>query len=227
MKSVPPHQPVRVAVVEDDRRIRQVVKEVLESEPGCQCVGTFANGTLAITQIPALRPDVILMDINLPDMTGVDCVAEIAPQLPDTQILMLTVYQDTDTIFKALAAGAHGYLLKPVMPERLIEAIHEVREGGVPMSRTIARKVVGTFRQPAAKEESKSSISDEAGLAPRECEVLDFLVAGLSYKEIAAELEISVSSVSTYVQRIYEKLHVRTRREIIARYQESARGGGG
>lgn len=221
MKSVSRSHPIRVAVVEDDRRIRQVVKEVLESEPGCECVGTFANGTLAIAQIPALRPEVILMDINLPDMTGVDCVTEIAPQLPDTQILMLTVYQDTDTIFKALAAGAHGYLLKPVMPERLIEAIHEVREGGVPMSRTIARKVVGTFRQPAAKEESKSTISEEAGLAPREREVLDFLVAGLSYKEIAAELEISISSVSTYVQRIYEKLHVRTRREIIARYQES------
>jgi DNA-binding NarL/FixJ family response regulator len=220
VKSAIPDHPIRVAIVEDDRRVRHVLRDVLRSGAACECVGTFSNGTLAVEQIPGLRPDVILMDINLPDMTGVDCVREISPQLPDTQILMLTVYQDPDTIFKALAAGAHGYLLKPVMPEKLLEAICEVRAGGVPMSRTIARKVVGTFRQPASKEEALSNLSDEAGLAPREREVLNHLVAGLSYKEIAAELEISGSTVSTYVQRIYEKLHVRTRREIIARYQE-------
>lgn len=222
MTARPPASPIRVAIVEDDLRIRNVLSEVLDNEAGCICIGVFKDGASAIAEIPALKPDVIIMDINLPDCTGVDCVMEISPLLPNAQILMLTVYQDTDTIFNALAAGAHGYLLKPVMPKRLIEAIREIRAGGVPMSRTIARKVVGTFRTPAAREESKSAIADEAGLAPREREVLDFLVAGLAYKEIATELDIGISTVSTYVQRIYEKLHVRTRREVIARYNKGA-----
>jgi len=212
---------IRVAVVEDDARIRRVLKEVLSRAEDCQCVGAFATGTEALQSLPKLQPEVVIMDVNLPNLSGVECVAQLAPQLPETQIIMLTVYQDPETIFQALAAGAHGYLVKPVMPDRLLEAIREIRAGGVPMSRTIARKVIEVFRRPAPPPLVGTALAD-AGLGPREQEILDFLVAGLSYKEIAGELNIKVSTVGTYVQRIYEKLHVRSRREIIAR----CKGGG-
>jgi DNA-binding NarL/FixJ family response regulator len=213
---------IKIAVVEDDARIRRVLKEVLASAEDCQCVGAFATGTETLESLPTLQPDVVIMDVNLPDLSGVECVAQLAPQLPQTQIIMLTVYQDPDTIFQALAAGAHGYLVKPVMPDKLLEAIREIRAGGVPMSRTIARKVIEVFRRPASPPQVGTTIED-AGLGPREQEILDFLVAGLSYKEIAAELSIKVSTVGTYVQRIYEKLHVRSRREIIARCRPDVR----
>jgi DNA-binding NarL/FixJ family response regulator len=210
---------IRVAVVEDDPRLRRTLADVLKSDTVCECVGTFRTGAEAVTAIPPLAPDVVLMDVNLPDITGVECVRAIAPQLPAAQILMVTVYQDPDTTFQALAAGAHGYLVKPVLPERLLEAIREVRAGGVPMSRTIARKVIERFRgqeqKPAAAGPSTGAPHDE-DLAPRERQVLEFLVQGLSYKEIAGELGISSSTVGTYVQRIYEKLHVSSRREIMA-----------
>jgi DNA-binding NarL/FixJ family response regulator len=218
--STAPNAVIRLAVVEDDARIRDIVGEVLLSAADCECVGVFSDGQSAINALPALKPDVILMDINLPDLSGVECVVQLSPLLPDTQILMLTVYQDTDTIFQALAAGAHGYLVKPVMPDRLLDAIREVRAGGVPMSRTIARKVIDVFHRPppsSAKVQPQPPAPD-AGLGAREQQVLDFLVAGLAYKEIASELGIGISTVGTYVQRIYEKLHVRTRREVIARY---------
>ena len=207
---------IKVAVVEDDARLRRTLTEVLASSKDCQFVGEFPTGRAALAGLPSLKPDVILMDINLPDLSGVECVTQLAPQLPQTQILMLTVYQDTETIFRALAAGAHGYLVKPVMSDRLLEAIREIRAGGVPMSRTIARQVIGFFGRPAAS----GAAVEEAGLGLREQQVLEFLVAGLSYKEIASELGIKTSTVGTYVQRIYEKLHVRSRREIIAIYKD-------
>ena len=207
-----------VAVVEDDARIRRVLTEVFASATGCECVGMFRNGTDAIAGIPALQPDVIIMDINLPDLSGVECVARLSPQLPGSQILMLTVYQDTETIFQALAAGAHGYLVKPVLPDHLLAAVSEIHGGGAPMSPAIARKIVDVFRCPAPAPEQFPTGADPA-LAPRERQVLEGLVQGLSQKEIAAELVIGVSTVNTYIQRIYEKLHVRTRREIIARYK--------
>jgi len=195
-----------------------VLKEVLACAADCRCVGAFAKGTDALESLPTLSPDVIVMDVNLPDLSGVECVARLAPQLPGTQIIMLTVYQDPETIFQALAAGAHGYLVKPVMPEKLLEAIREIRAGGVPMSRTIARKVIEVFRRPVPPPVLSMAVED-ATLGVREQEILRLLVAGLSYKEIAGELSIKVSTVGTYVQRIYEKLHVRSRREIIARYR--------
>jgi DNA-binding NarL/FixJ family response regulator len=203
-----PTSKIRVAVVEDDIRLQRVVTEVLNGSDDCTCIGVLANGETAVAQIPVLKPDVVIQDINLPDLNGVECVARISVQLPETQFIMLTVYQDTETIFKALAAGAHGYLVKPVMPEALLAAVREIRSGGVPMSRTIARHVINFFRNPRP--------TPAENLGPREQQVLDALVAGLSYKEIAAELDIAVSTVGTYVQRIYEKLHVRNRREIIA-----------
>ena len=136
---------ISVVIVEDDPRLRKTLEQVLGEAEGCRCVGAFATVADAVQGIPSLEPDVILMDINLPDGTGVDCVASLAPQLPQTQILMLTAYQDPDTTFRAITAGARGYLVKPVKAARLVEAIREIREGGVPMSRTIARKVIEAF----------------------------------------------------------------------------------
>jgi DNA-binding NarL/FixJ family response regulator len=204
---------IKVAIVEDDARLRRVLGEVFASAKDCDCVGLFRNGATAIAEIPPLNPDVIIMDINLPDFSGVECVVRLSPQLPGCQIIMLTVYQDTEMIFKALAAGAHGYLVKPVMPEELLEAVRSIRVGGAPMSPAIARKVIDFFhRSPIPMP---ATIPD-AGLGPREQQVLKHTVNGLSQKEIAAELEIGISTVNTYMQRIYEKLHVRSRREIIA-----------
>ena len=215
---------IKVAVVEDDARLRRTFVDVLESSAECRCVGAFATGAEAMDGIPKLAPDVVIMDVNLPDTTGVECVKTLAPKLPTTQILMVTVYQDPDTTFQALAAGAHGYLVKPVLPERLLEAIREIRAGGVPMSRTIARKVIEKFRSREAAEAVDSvaapapaGSTDDESLTSREHQVLELLVEGFSYKEIAHQLGISPSTVGTYVQRIYEKLHVSSRREIMAR----------
>ena len=215
---------IQVAVVEDDARLRRTFIDVLESSIECRCVGAFRTGAEAVEGIPKLAPDVVIMDVNLPDTTGVECVKTLAPKLPGTQILMVTVFQDPDTTFQALAAGAHGYLVKPVLPERLLEAIREIRAGGVPMSRTIARKVMETFRSREAAEAAGTSTArsplafpEEESLTSREQQVLELLVEGFSYKEIAQRLGISTSTVGTYVQRIYEKLHVSSRREIMAR----------
>ena len=141
---------IKVAVVEDDARIRQVLVEVFSRADDCELVGAFPNGQTAVSKIPALKPDVILMDINLPDFSGVECVIRLAPVLPDAKIIMLTVYQDTETIFRALAAGAHGYLVKPALPGSLLESVREIRKGGVPMSPPIARKIIDSFLHPVA-----------------------------------------------------------------------------
>jgi DNA-binding NarL/FixJ family response regulator len=208
---------IKVAMVEDDARLRKAVSEVFLKATDCRCVGVFANGQSALDALPGLKPDVLIMDVNLPDFSGVECVARLAPKLPGTQIIMLTVFQDTDTIFKALEAGAHGYLVKPVMPGKLLEAVREIRAGGVPMSRTIARKVIDYFQRPAVPLTGPAA--EDASLGAREQQVLDLLVKGYSYKEIGDELEIKVSTIGTYMQRIYDKLHVRSRREIIARFK--------
>ncbi len=219
---------ISVALVEDDARLRKAVERALANADTCRLVGMYATATEAILHIPSLAPDVILMDVNLPDKSGVECVAELAPQLPGTQILMLTVYQDPDTAFQAIAAGAHGYLVKPVMPKRLVEAIREVRDGGVPMSRAIARQVIEAFRvlqETRATEKTPSAAARPAALetapagdplTPRERQVLELLVEGYSYKETASQLGISIGTVGTYVERIYEKLHVSCRREMVA-----------
>ncbi|MCE9630463.1 MAG: response regulator transcription factor [Planctomycetia bacterium] len=224
---------IRVAVVEDDSRLRRTFSDILDDADDCECVGVFATGKQAVQGIPPLAPDVLIMDVNLPDSSGVECVAALSPHLPDTQILMVTVYQDPETTFEALAAGAHGYLVKPVMRDQLLAAIREVRSGGVPMSPTIARKVIQTFRQhepnrgPRSGTASTSRLTfssekhraelEAETLAPREQQVLELLVKGYSYKDASKELGISTSTVGTYVQRIYEKLHVSSRREIVDR----------
>ena len=207
-------KPINVAVVEDDARLRRTVAEVLASAPDCRCVGVFANGETAQASLPGLKPDVIIMDINLPDTTGVELVTKLGPLLPMTQILMLTIYQDPDTIVRALAAGAHGYLVKPVMPDELLGAIREIRRGGAPMTGTIARKVIATFKKMPEVPASKVSPA-LSGLASREQAVLELFAENYSYKEIADKLGIGATTVGTYVTRIYEKLHVHSRRELI------------
>ncbi|MEI8233348.1 MAG: response regulator transcription factor [Verrucomicrobiota bacterium] len=214
---------IKIAVVEDDARIRLVVTEVLAATRDCQCAGAFSDGASAIAELPALEPDVILMDINLPDITGVECVARIAPQLPRAEIIMLTVFQDPEMIFQALAAGAHGYLVKPVMPKKLLHAIREIRAGGVPMSPGIAREVIDFFHRPPPASPPGVRV-ESPGLGPREQQVLELLVNGLTYKEIASELDISIWTVATYVRRIQEKLRVRGRREVIAHFKGSGTG---
>jgi len=209
---------IKVALVEDDARIRLVLTEVVNAAKDCQCVGAYPTGASAVAMLPALKPDVILLDINLPDISGVDCVLKLAPQLPDTQIIMLTIYQDPELIFQALTAGAHGYLVKPVMPKKLLEAIREIRAGGAPMSPNIARAVIHSFHSKPSTPWPSAIIEDDA-LGPRENRVLNYLMEGLTYKEIAGELDISVWTVATYVRRIYEKLHVYSRRGIIAHYK--------
>jgi DNA-binding NarL/FixJ family response regulator len=212
---------INVVVVEDDARLRRVLSEVFAGSGDCTCVGLFRNGAVALEGVPALHPDVLIMDINLPDITGVECVARLAPQLPGTKIIMLTVYQDVDMIFKALAAGAHGYLAKPVMPAELLEAVRGIRLGAVPMSPPIARKIIDAFLHSPAPQTPSPAVAD-AGLGPREQQVLQHVINGLSQKEIALYLGLSISTVNTYIQRIYEKLHVRSRSAIIARFRDDA-----
>jgi DNA-binding NarL/FixJ family response regulator len=215
---------IRVAIVEDDARLRRAFLEALTSAPDCQPVAACGTAAEATATIPAASPDVVIVDVNLPDSRGVEHVAALAAALPDAQILIVTVYQDPETTFQALAAGADGYLVKPVMPDRLLAAVREVREGGVPMTRTIARKVIEVFRSEEAAAAAQpvnrptaAETGPEALLAPRERQVLELLCEGCYYKEIAKRLGISISTVGTYVQRIYDKLHCTNRWEVVAK----------
>jgi DNA-binding NarL/FixJ family response regulator len=168
----------------------------------------------AIEQIPAVGPDVVLMDINLPGLSGVECVRRLKALMPALQVVMLTVYEDTDLIFAALAAGATGYLLKRTPPDELLGGIEDVYRGGSPMTSHIARKVVRSFQEA----DGGNGRTDEAALSPREREVLDHLAQGYLYKEIASRLAISYETVHTYVRRIYEKLQVHSRTEAVAKH---------
>jgi DNA-binding NarL/FixJ family response regulator len=206
----------RIVIVEDDARLRRVYAEVFENARNCAVVGSFADGASAISGAPPLKPDVIFMDINLPDTTGVACVETLSPLLPDCRILMLTIYQDSDVIFNALAAGAHGYLVKPIMPREMIASVETIQSGGAPISPSIARKVIDFFH--CTPRPASESPAPDLMLSAREQQVLDHLVNGLSQKEMADNLGIAISTVNTYVQRIYEKLHVRSRRELIAQH---------
>lgn len=179
---------------------------------GFSCLSDHATAESALVRLPAQRPQVVLMDINLPGLSGIECVRRLKPQLPDTQFVMLTVYEDADHIFDALAAGASGYLLKQTPRDELLTALKDVHAGGSPMTSNIARKVVQSFR--------KHQIGAPAGeeLSRREHEVLDLLAHGFLYKEIADSLGICVPTVNTYIRRIYEKLHVHSRAQAVAKY---------
>jgi DNA-binding NarL/FixJ family response regulator len=171
-----------------------------------------ASAESALQELPRLNPNVILMDINLPGLTGVECVRRLKPVLPQTQVIMLTVYQNTEHIFNALSAGATGYLLKQTPPAELLDAIRDVHAGGSPMSSHIARKIVQSFQKPAPL----AGGSD--GLSPRENEVLELLAKGFLYKEIADQLGLTYATVHTHIRHIYEKLHVRSRTEAVAKH---------
>jgi DNA-binding NarL/FixJ family response regulator len=202
----------RVAIVEDDGGLRDQLQRILKTAPGVCCVGAFGSGEKALEGMIVAQPDVILMDINLPGMSGIECVARLRKELPTTHFIMLTVYEDSERIFQALQAGADGYLVKSSPTDVLLRAIEDVHQGGAPMSSHIARKVVQQFRQPSpAKDETE-------GLAPREREVLTLLASGFVYKEIADQLGIGTETVKTYVKNICKKLHVRNRLEAVARF---------
>ena len=203
---------ISVSIVEDNDKLRGTLARVLNRADGFRCVSQYANAEDALKDLPQARPDVVLMDINLPGMSGVECVRQLKQLIPQTQVLMLTVYEDTENIFNALAAGAGGYLLKRTPSKELLEAIQEMHQGGSPMTMHIARKVVQSFQKTAATAQSTENLS------PREQEVLDFLSHGFLYKEIAEKMGISYETVHTYIRRIYEKLQVRTRTEAVAKF---------
>jgi DNA-binding NarL/FixJ family response regulator len=202
----------KVAIVDDDASLRRSLTSILQRAHGIKCVGDFATAEAALKEIPRLAPQILLMDINLPGMDGVECVRRLAGLATQTQIIMLTVHDDTNAIFNSLAAGASGYLLKPVRANELVAAVRDVFAGGAPMTSNIARKVIQSFKQAAP------SANLAAELSPREMEVLDCLTKGFVYKEIAEHLQISYATVRTHIERIYEKLHVRSRSEAVAKF---------
>jgi DNA-binding NarL/FixJ family response regulator len=204
--------PINVSIVEDSDKFRETLARVLNRSEGFKCISHYPNAEEALKALPNDKPEVVLMDINLPGMNGVECVRQLKQLMPTVQVMMLTVYEDTENIFNALAAGATGYMLKRTSRDELLEAIREVHRGGSPMTTHIARKVVLSFQRAAP------AASPTENLSPREQEVLDCLAKGFLYKEIAEKLEISYETVHTYIRRIYEKLQVRTRTEAVAKF---------
>lgn len=202
----------RLALIEDDDPTRQILTELVSGAPGLELLAAYPRCAPAIAELPGLRPDVVLVDINLPEMNGVEAVRRLKPLLPSTQFLMLTVYEDPEHIFAALAAGATGYLLKSTRREDLLAAIAQIVAGGSPMSAGIARKVVQSFTAAPPVDKSLESLS------PREQSVLDLLSKGYLYKEISDTLGVSVPTVNTYIRRIYEKLQVHSRTQAVSRY---------
>jgi DNA-binding NarL/FixJ family response regulator len=198
---------ITVGIVEDNRTLREGFETLLNRTPGFKCVCTCETVAEALKKIPKAQPDVVLMDIQLPDSTGVECTARVKQQMPAVQIVIVTVYEDSERIFQALRAGACGYLLKRAEPEKIIAAIKEAHEGGVPMTPEIARKVIGQFRQQAA------TAAQVEGLTDREREVLELVMRGLGNKAIADRLSVTVAAVKWHLQHIYEKLHVHSRTE--------------
>ncbi|MBK6827994.1 MAG: response regulator transcription factor [Chitinophagaceae bacterium] len=199
---------IQVAIVEDIREIKEGLELLIDSSEGFRCIKTYSNAEEAMEDLPQINPDVVLMDINLPGINGIEAVRVLKPKIPATQFIMSTVYEDDENIFESLKAGASGYLLKKTAPSKILESITEVFNGGSPMSSQIARKVIGSFQQ-------KNSIDDSSLLTQREKEILKLLARGLRYKEIAAELTISIDTVRTHTRHIYEKLQVQSRIEAI------------
>ena len=207
-------KPITIAIVDDSADLRENIASYLEATPGFRCLRAYATAEQALASLPQTPPEVVLMDINLGKgrVDGIECVRRLKTLLPSMQIIMLTVFEDADKIFHALAAGASGYLLKRLPPTQLLDAIREVMAGGAPMSTSIARKVVQSF-QKAARPGPES-----AELSHREQEVLNGLAQGLAYKQIADRLGVSIHTVRNYIRRIYEKLHVQSRTEAVAKY---------
>ena len=203
---------ISVSIVEDDAQVRASLARLIDSSPGFRCVSQHGSAENALSEIPKMNSEVVLMDINLPGINGVECVRRLKPQMPTTQGIMLTEYQNTEHIFNALAAGATGYMLKQTPPAELLSAIRDVQGGGSPMSGHIARKIVQSFQQTGM------AAAEAQSLSPREAEVLDLLAKGFLYKEIADQMKVTYATVHTHIRHIYEKLHVRSRTEAVAKH---------
>jgi DNA-binding NarL/FixJ family response regulator len=203
----------KIAIVEDNATIRESLVEFAQADPECRCVCVCATAEDALRLIPIHQPDVVLMDIQLPNLSGIECTAQLKQLLPSVPIVMVTVYEDTDRIFKALRAGACGYLLKRRAAKELISAIREIRQNGAPMSREIARKVIASFQTPV-------TTSAEVGeLSPREREILGLVAQGFANKEIARRVGVNDGTVRWHLSHVYEKLHVRSRTEAALKFQ--------
>jgi DNA-binding NarL/FixJ family response regulator len=204
---------ITVSIVEDDAPLRGILSEWIRGADDFKFLGMHENAEAALAALPQEKPSVVLMDINMPGMNGIECVRRLKPQMPATQFVMLTVYEDPDHIFKALSSGASGYMLKRTPRAELLAALKDVHAGGSPMSSNIARKIVQSFQRF-----SNTSSAEPDNLSPREREVLELLARGYLYKEIAESLHISVPTVNTHIRRIYEKLHVRSRSQAVAKF---------
>jgi len=211
--------PINVAIVEDKTGVRQNWARLINAAAGFRCVATCASGEDALLTLPQAQPQVVLMDIQLPGISGIECAARLKPLLPSTQFLIVTIYEDSDRIFEALKAGASGYLLKTTPPKELLAAISEVHRGGAPMTGEVARKVIAAFQRPPA------TVTDDVKLTEREAEVLGLLAQGYANKEIADKLAVSYDTVRAHLKHTYEKLHVRSRTEAVSKYLQRSPGG--
>jgi DNA-binding NarL/FixJ family response regulator len=205
---------ISVGIVEDSAPFRSRLKDFINASPDLRCTCTYANGAAALASLPAKAPDVVLMDLQLPDTTGVECTFKLKSQLPETQFMIFTVHEDSEQIFNALKAGASGYLLKRTPPDEILAAIRDLHGGGAPMSSEIARKVVQSFR-PAAAAPVRSPKPEIEALSPRQEEILRLLSQGHTVKEIADQIGLSVETVRSYLKLVYQKLHVRSRAEAL------------
>src|SRR6266496_1338748 len=203
---------IKVAIVEDDEQVRENLAELIRETKGFECTGTYASGEQALESLPRHRVDVVLMDVNLPGMSGVECVRRLKSVLPDVPVVILTVYDDSDRIFQALQMGASGYLLKRSTAEEILRAIQEVLRGGAPMSSYIARKVVQSFQRQGPSDQPAENLSK------REIEVLNYVARGYTNKETAEALGLSAETVHGYLKTIYSKLHVRSRTEAAMKF---------
>jgi DNA-binding NarL/FixJ family response regulator len=208
----------KIAIVEDNKTIRESLAEFAQKDPENRCVCNCPTAEEALKALPKEQPDIVLMDIQLPNMSGIECCAQLKQMLPTAQIIMVTVYEDTERIFKALRAGACGYLLKRCTPEELVSAIREVRQGGAPMSREIARKVIFSFQEPLA---AAAEVED---LSPREKEILELLAEGFPNKQIADRIGVTDGTVRWHLRHVYHKLHVRSRTEAALKFRSSKPG---
>ncbi|HYE33335.1 MAG TPA: response regulator transcription factor [Methylomirabilota bacterium] len=213
---------IRVALVEDDERVRGSLIMLIGGTPGYELVGSFPDAESALLELPQLQPDVVLMDVQLPKLSGIECVRLLKPKLPKTQIIILTVYQDEECVFDALGSGAVGFLRKDTAPAEILEAIRDAHAGGSPMSSGIARMVVAHFHSQSKPQAPPAR--PEVRLSPREDEILQLLVKGYRYKEIADAFSCSINTVREHLRRIYEKLQVSTSREAVAQYLQTGIG---
>jgi DNA-binding NarL/FixJ family response regulator len=209
---------IAVAIVEDIKEIGEGLRMLIDNSQDFLCKEVYATAEQALKELPGSQPDVVLMDIHLPGMSGIACLRQLKQQCPETQFIMSTIYEDDENIFESLKAGASGYLLKKTEPAKILDAIREVYQGGSPMSTQIARRVISSFQ-------ARNGIDDTDILTPREKEILKALAKGLRYKEIAAEMHISIETVRSHVRRIYEKLHVQSRTEALNKVRNDFRNG--